>query len=51
MTYRTLDTDTTFTGSPFIGNTSAPVRHLRARRRAATLRHRTSSVTLRGFGI
>jgi hypothetical protein len=46
MTYRTLDTETTFTDSP-----SAPVRHLRARRRASTLRHRSSGVTLRGFGI
>jgi len=46
MTYRTLDTNTEFTGSP-----SAPVRHLRARRRASTLRHRSSGVTLTGFGI
>jgi len=47
MTYRTLDTNNTFTAS----NPSAPVRHLRARRRASTLRHRISGVTLRGFGI
>jgi len=42
MTY----TNTTFTESP-----SAPVRHLRARRRAATLRHRTRGVSLTGFGF
>jgi len=46
MTYRTLDTETTFTKSP-----SAPVRHLRARRRASTLRHRSSGVSLTGFGV
>ncbi|MCF6219775.1 MAG: hypothetical protein L3J05_00445 [Robiginitomaculum sp.] len=46
MTYRTLDTDTTFTES-----VSAPVRHLRARRRALTLHRRSSRVRLSGFGI
>jgi len=46
MTYRTLDTDNTFTASP-----SAPIRHLQARRRASTLRHRSSGVKLSGFGI
>jgi len=51
MTYRTLDTETTFTESPLLGDSSAPVRHLRARRRASTLRHRTSGVKLSGFGI
>ena len=46
MTCRTLDTETTFTESA-----TAPVRHLRARRRASTLRHRSSGVRLSGFGI
>jgi len=49
MTYRTLDTDTTFAAEPT--DVSAPVRHLRARRRAAAMRHRIGGVTFTGLGI
>jgi len=49
MTYRTLDTDNTFNTEP--ADVSAPVRHLRARRRASALRHRIGGATLTGFGI
>ena len=45
MTYRTFDTDTNLAGGP-----SAPVRHLRARRRATALRSRIVGVTINGFG-
>ncbi|MBL4853441.1 MAG: hypothetical protein JKY25_04295 [Robiginitomaculum sp.] len=49
MTYRTLDTDTTF--GTRRADVSAPVRHLRARRRASAMRHRIGGVTFTGLGI
>jgi len=48
MTYRTNDTDNTFTATDSV---SAPVRHLRRRRRLAALRHRSGGASLIGFGI
>ena len=49
MTYRTLDSDHTFgTTAP---SDSAPLRHLRARRRAGAMRHRSHGAVLTGFGF
>ena len=50
MTYRTNDTDTTTTDTT-PATVSAPVRHLRRRRYAAALRHRSSGMTFSGLGI
>jgi hypothetical protein len=47
MTYRTHDTDNNFAAT----SVSAPVRHLRRRRRAAALGHRSSGVNFSGLGI
>jgi len=41
----------TYTNKNFTESPTTPVRHLRARRRASTLRHRPSGVRLSGFGI
>jgi len=49
MTYRTNDTDNT-TARTFAG-TSAPVRHLRRRRRALAMSHFNSGSSVSGFGI
>lgn len=54
MTYRTLDRDHAFsTRHPGAEqpSDSAPLRHLRARRRAGALHHRAYSVGLSGFGL
>ena len=49
MTYRTLDRDHSFsTGHP---SDSAPLRHLRARRRAGAVRHRSYGSVISGFGL
>jgi len=48
MTFRTNDIDNTFNNP---ANVSAPVRHLRRRRRSAALGHRTSGFTFSGLGI
>ncbi|MEE9273258.1 MAG: hypothetical protein V3U57_08340 [Robiginitomaculum sp.] len=45
MTYRTLDTDHTYI------EPSAPVRHLRRRRRSLALAHRSGGVHFTGLGI
>lgn len=50
MTYRTHDIDTTPTNTTPAA-VSAPVRHLRRRRNAAALRHRSSGMTFSGLGI
>ena len=47
MTYRTLDTENTFNTA----SDSAPLRHLRSRRRAGARRYRVSGITLTGFGV
>ena len=49
MTYRTNDTDNT-TARNFAG-TSAPVRHLRRRRRALAMAHYSHGPSISGFGI
>ena len=48
MTFRTHDIDDTFTPPAEV---SAPVRHLRRRRRAAARGHRVSGFTFSGLGI
>ena len=49
MTYRTNDTDNT-TARTFAG-TSAPVRHLRRRRRAQAMSHYSAGPSVSGFGL
>jgi hypothetical protein len=49
MTYRTNDTDNTLARS--IEGTSAPVRHLRRRRRALAMAHFNRGASVSGFGI
>ena len=49
MTYRTNDTDNTLARSA--AGTSAPVRHLRRRRRALALAHFSHGASVSGFGI
>ena len=48
MTYRTMDTDNGFNNGT---ETSAPVRHLRRRRRAAAMSNFAGGTSLSGFGI
>ena len=50
MTYRSQDPDAGF-NTQNQTHVSAPVRHLRSRRRNAALRHRTSGASITGFGI
>lgn len=49
MTYRTNDTDNTIARST--AGTSAPVRHLRRRRRALAMAHYSQGASVSGFGI
>jgi hypothetical protein len=49
MTYRTNDTDNS-AARTFAG-TTAPVRHLRRRRRALALAHYSHGSSVSGFGI
>ena len=49
MTYRTNDTDNQ-TARLYAG-TSAPVRHLRRRRRALAMSHCSHGTSVSGFGI
>jgi len=49
MTYRTNDTDNTTARTE--AGTSAPVRHLRRRRRALAMAHFSHGTSVSGFGI